>query len=210
MLEDAEDAEVTMLINDTEENQITPWNKQPRCRSRLCKWIIALCVVIFFAGIICGVLFIIETHNKQGHTQNCDNYCIGNYSNYIDNIFNESQYWNAENMTNYLKTFQNTDLGKCIANINVTRPNTLCYLPPNLIEHHLDAFRVAGASAITGTKFAFYANFTTIGYPPQPNGFDKNGVQWVSPYPIQTTLLNECKMYANPSKCVLTALGINS
>eukprot|EP00484_Ammonia_sp_Unknown_P004937 CAMPEP_0197069842 /NCGR_PEP_ID=MMETSP1384-20130603/195868_1 /TAXON_ID=29189 /ORGANISM="Ammonia sp." /LENGTH=120 /DNA_ID=CAMNT_0042508031 /DNA_START=202 /DNA_END=561 /DNA_ORIENTATION=- len=87
------------------------------------------------------------------------------------------------------------------------RPDPSCYLASNVIEYHLDLFRASGASSIGSSKWPALDNFSVIGHPPQPQGYDTAGVQWVSPYGVQQQLLTSCAAESNPADCVLIALG---
>ena len=139
--------------------------------------------------------------------------CIYKYQSYINSIFNESKSWNKQTSTEYLKTFHQTNLGKCIINVNIScqlRPLPDCYLPQNVIQYHLSTFYESGASSISSTKWAAMTNFTKIGR--TPNNYDKNGIQWVSPYNAQTELLKNCSKlsgyHRQNANCALSALGI--
>jgi len=142
----------------------------------------------------------------------CNDRCTANYTEYIQSITNQSQYWSEERKTDYLLEFRNTNLGQCITAMNTTyelRPDPSCYLPQNIIDHHLDKFMPYGASSILSAYWPYGSNFSTIGR--GSDSYDKNGIQWVVPYPIQTELLRNCSVQptsAASAACVLTALGL--
>eukprot|EP00486_Rosalina_sp_Unknown_P004277 CAMPEP_0201571786 /NCGR_PEP_ID=MMETSP0190_2-20130828/14725_1 /ASSEMBLY_ACC=CAM_ASM_000263 /TAXON_ID=37353 /ORGANISM="Rosalina sp." /LENGTH=292 /DNA_ID=CAMNT_0047996809 /DNA_START=111 /DNA_END=986 /DNA_ORIENTATION=- len=156
----------------------------------------------------------------------CTDYpCISQYQSYIDTTFEDSTSWDQATSKLYLQAFHETELGQCIQNVNVScqlRPAPTCYLPSIAIEYHLATFLENGGSFISSTKYASTTNFTELGY--NPDDYDKNGVQWISPYNQETEILQTCAGsdsnnggagsanadddILSAENCVLTALGI--
>jgi hypothetical protein len=104
----------------------------------------------------------------------------------------------------FLKAF-NTDyngLSQCIVVLgNGNRPNVDCYFPAELTNMHLTEYVSGGGSAFVPAYWSVVGNFSQVGVP--------GSGQWVSPYSVQTDLLNGCPTAGDPTgTCILSGIGI--
>ena len=109
-----------------------------------------------------------------------------------------AQEWNESKAVSFLTTFSETALSQCILQMNKgERPRPSCYIPPKVIDFHLDKYKQAGASRIGTSHWAMMDNYTHV---------DHKGENWVNVFSDNTNMLRDCSKHQDKVQCVLTEL----